>query len=132
MMKEMKTTTHLKPGQRGTKHLTEQYGDALLCVRYRTDEKRGVRLKTVELIVEEKPIKVSGRYYRDDETVYLVITYGESALRDRLKIQGGRWNPAKKLWQVTYGAIRDHADLTERIVPEKLELRHGRTTMGKE
>jgi hypothetical protein len=26
---------HLKPGQKGTKHLVEQYGDRLVCVRYR-------------------------------------------------------------------------------------------------
>lgn len=42
MLKDMKTHTHLKPGQKGTKRLVEQYGDALLCVRYRYDEVRGV------------------------------------------------------------------------------------------
>ena len=28
----------------------EQYGESLLCVRYRYDETRGIRLKTVEII----------------------------------------------------------------------------------
>ena len=51
MLKDMKTRKHLKPGQMGTKRLVAQYGDALLCVRYRYDEKRGVQMKTVELIV---------------------------------------------------------------------------------
>ena len=51
MLKDMKTPTHLKPGQKGTRRLVEKYGDALLCVRYRYDEKRGIRLKTVEIIV---------------------------------------------------------------------------------
>ena len=51
MLKDMKTRKHLKPVQMGTKRLVAQYGDALLCVRYRYDEKRGVQLKTVELIV---------------------------------------------------------------------------------
>ncbi|WP_041267036.1 hypothetical protein [Geotalea daltonii] len=64
MLKDMKTQTHLKPGQKGTKQLVEQYGDALLCVRYRYDEKRGVRLKTVENIVEEKPCRRSP--YQDE------------------------------------------------------------------
>jgi hypothetical protein len=35
MLKDMKTHKHLKPGQMGTKRLVEQFGDALLCVRYR-------------------------------------------------------------------------------------------------
>lgn len=43
-----------KPGEIGTKQLTEKYGELLVCVRYRLDEKRKKRLKTVELIIEEK------------------------------------------------------------------------------
>jgi len=49
----MKTRLILKPGQKGTKKLAGIYGDMLVCVRYRYDGKRGKRLKTVELIVEE-------------------------------------------------------------------------------
>jgi hypothetical protein len=52
MLKDMKSYCHLKPGQKGTRRLVEQFGDALLCVRYRYDEKRGVKLKTVEIIVD--------------------------------------------------------------------------------
>ena len=36
----MRTRLILKPGQRGTKKLGAKYGDRLLCVRYRYDEKR--------------------------------------------------------------------------------------------
>ena len=32
---------HLKPGQKGTKQLLAQYGDRLICVRYRYDARRG-------------------------------------------------------------------------------------------
>ncbi len=39
----MKTRLDLKPGQRGTKKLSELYGDQLVCVRYRYDEKIGKR-----------------------------------------------------------------------------------------
>jgi hypothetical protein len=48
----MKTRLILKPGQKGTKRLTDKYGDALVCVRYRYDAELRQRLKTVELIVE--------------------------------------------------------------------------------
>ena len=61
-LKHMKTHTSLKPGQKGTKRLVEQYGKALLCVRYRLDTMRGIRLKTVELVVEEKPYRPCMRY----------------------------------------------------------------------
>jgi len=44
---------HLKPGQKGTKQLLAQYGDRLICVRYRYDVQRKKRLKTVELLVAE-------------------------------------------------------------------------------
>jgi hypothetical protein len=45
----VKTRLILKPGQRGTKRLAEQYGDALLYVRFRYDAESRQRLKTVEL-----------------------------------------------------------------------------------
>ncbi|WP_298816136.1 hypothetical protein [Chloroflexus sp.] len=50
----MRTRLKLKPGQRGTKKLQALYGDRLVCVRYRYDAESGRRLKTIELIVEEK------------------------------------------------------------------------------
>jgi hypothetical protein len=43
----MKSRLSLKPGRKGTKKLVEQYGTSLLYVRYRYDEVRGVRLKSV-------------------------------------------------------------------------------------
>ena len=46
----MKTRSKLLPGQKGTKSLQKQYGDALVCVRYRYDETNGKQLKTVEII----------------------------------------------------------------------------------
>jgi hypothetical protein len=48
----MRTRLHLKPGQRGTKRLSEKYGDQLVCVRYRYDDATKKRYKTVELIVD--------------------------------------------------------------------------------
>jgi hypothetical protein len=55
-LKHMKTHTNLKPGLKGTKRLVEQYGKVILCVRYRLDTIRGIRMKTVELVVEEKTV----------------------------------------------------------------------------
>lgn len=65
MLKDMNSYNHLKPGQKGTRRLVEKYGESLLCVRYRYDAKRGVRLQTVEIIVEEKP-DISPRFNDSD------------------------------------------------------------------
>ena len=95
----------------------EKNGDALLCVRYRYDELRGVRLKTVEVIVEEKPGTPSLRY-RDTDMVAVMVPFTEKVLRDMLKAAGGRWDPEERLWRVQYGSIRSYAALVERIVKD--------------
>jgi hypothetical protein len=93
-----------------------KYGDALLCVRYRYDEKRGVWMQTVEIVVEEKAVGPAARY-RDDDTVKLIVAFTEQGLRARLKATGGRWDPQDKLWVVRYGAIRG-MELEERILAD--------------
>jgi hypothetical protein len=109
----MKSRLNLKPGQKGTKRLVEKYGKALLYVRYRYDEDRGVRLKTVEIVVEEKPWQPRLRL-RDGDIVPVVVNFPEKDLRDRLKAVGGKWDPKAKLWHVAYGSIRG-TDLEERV-----------------
>jgi hypothetical protein len=74
MLKEMKAHTHLKPGQKGTRRLLDKYGEALICVRYRYDEVRDVRLKTVEIIVDERPGKAAPRL-RETDSVFLQVPY---------------------------------------------------------
>ena len=66
MLKDMKSYCHIKPGQKGSKRWVEQYGDKLLCVRYRYDEQRRVRLKTVEIVVEERPWQPPFRFRDED------------------------------------------------------------------
>ena len=50
----MKVNSTLAPGRKGTKQLTEQYGEQLVCVRYRYCSSKQRRYKTVELIVDEQ------------------------------------------------------------------------------
>ena len=80
----MKSRLNLKPGQKGTKKLAEKYGESLLYVRYRYDESRGVRLKTVEIVVEEKPWQPSLRL-REEDVVSVSVNFAEKELRDRLR-----------------------------------------------
>ena len=103
----MKTRLKLKPGQKGTKALTEKYGDALVCVRYRYDEKSRTRLKTVELIVEKKELPPSKREKATDDTLAPVsIPYGERELGIMAKAMGGRWDPDVKLWYIPAGKVK--------------------------
>lgn len=110
----MKSRLNLKPGQKGTKHLVEKYGKALLYVRYRYDEDRGVRLKTVEIVVEEKAWNPH-LPLRDEDVVPMIVNFSEMDLREKLKDAGGRWNPEEKLWFVPYGQIRG-TELEDRIL----------------
>ena len=112
MLNEMKAYAHLKPGQDGTKRLVEQYGKVLLCVRYRFDEIRGVKLKTVEIIVDEKPLRKPR--FKDDDLVPVQVAYGETELRQALRAMRARWDGERKVWYVQYGLIRG-TPLEERL-----------------
>jgi hypothetical protein len=107
MLKEMKAYAHLKPGQKGTLRLQEKYGDALLCVRYRYDENRGVKLKTVEIIADEKPVRLPR--FKDGDVVPVSVAYGEMELHEQLRKLRARWEPQLKVWFVPYGSIRGTA-----------------------
>lgn len=101
----MKTRLILKPGQRGTKRLVEKYGDALVCVRFRYDAGSRQRLKTIELIVERSDWTPPPPRYAANTLVPLRIEGYEMELRRQAKSAGGRWNPEKQMWFVSYGKI---------------------------
>ncbi|MDD2310261.1 MAG: hypothetical protein PHH91_11835 [Desulfuromonadaceae bacterium] len=101
----MKTRVNLKPGQKGTKRLVEQYGDALICVRYRYDEKKHKQYKTAEIIVSESEWTPPPAKYPDGTLVSLKIGINEIALQNQVRSLGGRWNKEKQVWLVPYGCI---------------------------
>ena len=94
----------------------------IACLTPESD--RGIRLKTVELIVEEKPWRPRFRY-RDEDVVQIIVAYTETALRDMLKIAGGRWDPEAKLWLVSYGSVRG-TELEERILQNDIKRKRVR------
>jgi hypothetical protein len=101
----MKTRLILKPGQPGTKKLTEKYGDALLCIRFKYDEASRQRLKTVELVVERTDWTPPPPRYSADTLVHLRIDAFDLPSRSQVKAAGGRWDPERKLWFVKFGKI---------------------------
>jgi hypothetical protein len=105
----MRTRLTLSPGANGTKKLVERYGGRLVCVRYRYDEERRVRVKTVELIEEELP------WFPAAATYLVRIGWNEPELREKVKAAGGRWNSERKLWLLSAESVRQ-LSLQDRIV----------------
>jgi hypothetical protein len=100
------TRLKLKPGQKGTKRLVAEYGDALVCVRYRYDEAKKLRHKTVELIVESIPWTAPTPTFADADLVPVYIGFTDIASREIAKAAKGRWDPDLKLWLIRYEKIK--------------------------
>jgi hypothetical protein len=108
----------LNPGQPGTKHLLRQYGDRLVCVRYRYDEKSKKRYTTVELIVAEEPWLTDTT--KPDTIVRIVIGYNEVDLRQKVKDAGGKWSKSTKTWKIPYKTVRK-LGLMKRIIHKEIQ-----------
>ena len=98
----MRIGLSLKPGQGGTKRLLAQYSERLICVRYRYDEKRNKRLKTVELVIEESDWRPQRRAIGPDEIIGVRVEVKETDLQSSVRKAGGRWNSRRKLWEMRY------------------------------
>jgi len=114
----------MQPGQPGTKRYTCQYGESLVCVRYRRDVANSRRITTVELIVDD------GFYHPDssaitktlypspNRNVYVRVGYEETWLRMQIKVVGARWVAEKKLWQMRYREVHK-LGITGRIIEDE-------------
>ncbi len=100
----------LAPDDRGARRYAERYGEALVCVRHRTDARGKVRHVTVELLVESVPIRP-----RQLSLVALRIDPRRRPLHAMVEAAGGRWDARRGVWHVprrVAGLLR----LTEWIV----------------
>lgn len=97
----MRTRLKLKPGQRGTRKLVQQYGSRLVSVRYRYDEEKQRRYKTIELIVDETEWRPR---LRPETIVYLRVAWGEAQIAAKIRRAGGEWNRPKQYWELRYEA----------------------------
>ena len=101
----------MKPGEPSTKRLLAHYGEQLVCVRYRHDRQNRRRLTTVELVVDSGFYLPTGNVPRQDQTpdtrrnVMVRIDYQETDLRQKIKQAGGKWDPERKRWQVSYREV---------------------------
>ena len=110
----MKTRRILQPGQPGTKKWVEKYGKELLCVRYRLDPESKKTLKTIELIVEERPWQPAAGRIPMNKKMQIRVRYGEVNLGKQVRAVGGKWNRQKQVWELPYQNVLK-LGLTDRI-----------------
>ncbi len=96
-----RVTKTLRPHQPGTLKLLRHYGDALVCVRYREDGRGRRRCTTVELVIDEGPVR---RRPSERSIVYVPIALNESDLRRRASAMGAIWSPEYHAWRMTLRA----------------------------
>jgi len=109
----MRVRSILRPGQKGTKQLSQRYGDTLLFVRYRYDVQRRKRFKTVELIVSEADWTPPPP---TPETIVGVrVAREEAVLQGAIKKNGGRWDGRNRVWRLRYDQAT-RLNVVDRIV----------------
>jgi len=118
----MRTRLKLNPGQRGTKKLVTKYGERLVCVRYRYDDKKKKRYKTVELVEEVIDWEPNKRAISPlDKVAYVKVEWGEMELGITVKNAGGVWNGQQKAWEMMYERVVE-LGLEDRIIGWKDEV----------
>jgi hypothetical protein len=95
----------LPPRASGCISSLEQYGDRLLCVRYRYDARLKKRFKTVELVIAERYWEPPRPRFTHDQIVAFQVAFADVAVRTLVKQAGGTWNPDRKVWQLRYDRV---------------------------
>jgi hypothetical protein len=81
------------PEQNGAKRFSHRYGDQLVCVRHRLNDKGTVRHTTVELLIESTPIVPRMR-----SLVAIRIDHADRATRALMLACGATWQPGQRYW----------------------------------
>lgn len=105
---------YLAPGEPGTKKYLMEYGDRLVCVRYKYDKAEMMKYKTIEIIVSKEPWTPRKDYIPMNKNVYLRILAHEKRLQHLVRSAGGKWSQDKMRWRLPYGTARS-LGLEERI-----------------
>lgn len=107
----------LKPGDAGTKHLVEKYGDELLSVRYIYDPEKKIKMKTIELIESVQNWNGAYKKYPWNKIMKLKVDYGEASIGRLIRSAGGYWNKSNKFWELPYREVIS-LGLEDRIIDE--------------
>jgi hypothetical protein len=92
-----------------------EYGDRLVCVRYRYDALKRRRCTTVEIVVAESDWDPLPSATARSQPTPVRIGVEEVKLREKVKAAGGRWDPDRRVWHLPMEQVL-HLDLAARIV----------------
>ena len=102
----MKVGMVLRPGQKGTQKLQKEFGDALVCVRYRFDDESNRRIKTVEIVVDEsempKPADSDPAQEKGPHKVAVKIPIMREDLVSTLRRKRAEYDQETKEWRMPY------------------------------
>ena len=103
----------LAPTDRGALGLAAHYGEALVCVRHRTDAKGKVRHTTVELLVESQPMRP-----RSTTLVSIRTNPQELTLHAVIQQAGGKWDSRTRVWRLPK-RVAGILSLRDRIIKDE-------------
>ena len=105
----LRVTKKLSAETRGALKLAQRFGEALVCVRHRTDDRGEIRYTTVELLVETSKITP-----RNDKMVKVRVGREERELQTVVRAAGGTWDFSARLWRIPR-RVAGILKLTDRI-----------------
>ncbi|MBL8340570.1 MAG: hypothetical protein JNL30_03795 [Rubrivivax sp.] len=110
---KLRVTKKLAVNNRGAIKLAQQFGDALVCVRHRTDPEARYRYTTVELLVDKAEVQP-----RQVAMVDIRVHPREYALRSVVRAAGGTCHRSGGVWRLPK-RVATVLRLTNRIVPPR-------------
>lgn len=110
---KLRVTKKLATTNRGAIKLAQQFGDALVCVRHRTDAEARFRYTTVELLVDKTEVQP-----RQSKMVHVRVNPKEHGLRTVVRAAGAVWDSRVGLWRIPK-RVATVLRLTGRIVQPK-------------
>lgn len=109
----------MRPGEKGTARFVRDWGEQLVCVRYRFDENGKTRYTTVEIVAAEPRPWNPPKRPTPDALVYLRVDRNDWKAIRKLREARVWWDRERRLWRTRYD-VAERLRLRNRIVtPER-------------
>ena len=105
----------IRPGEKGTARFVRDWGERLVCVRYRFDAKERVRYTTVEIVTSEPRPWIPPKRPTPDALVYLKVDPNDWKAIRKLREARVWWDRERGLWRTRYD-VANRLRLKSRIV----------------
>ena len=116
------TKKKLSPGKPGTKNEFEKYGKNLVYVRYKYDAENKRKIKTIELVAEDKPWNQNLERKPFNKKVFIKIEYDErESIKLHCDITRKWWEEESKNFDI-YVSLETIAELDSGNYPRKNEI----------